>query len=110
MSANQWALVLHLSQYAGFIVPLGGFIAPIVIWQVKKEDVPGLDEHGKNIANWLVSSFVYAAVCGLLTIVLIGFVGLFVIAIMAVAFPLIGALKANDGEAWKYPLTIAFFK
>lgn len=109
-SAKQWALILHLSQFAGFIVPFAGLLAPILIWQLKKDDIPGLDEHGKNIANWMISAFIYGFVSALLTIVLIGFVGLIAIAIMAVVFPIIGAIKANDGVAWKYPLSIAFFK
>lgn len=109
-SARQWAVILHLSQFAVYIVPLAGLLAPILIWQLKKDDVPGLDEHGKNIANWMLSAFIYGIVSGLLTIILIGIVGLIAIAIMAVVFPIVGAIKANDGVAWKYPLSIAFFK
>lgn len=109
-SAKQWALILHLSQFAGFVVPFAGLLAPILIWQLKKDEVSGLDEHGKNIANWMISAFIYSVVSGLLTIILIGIVGLIAIAIMAVVFPIIGAIKANDGIAWKYPLSIAFLK
>src|SRR5947207_2717362 len=46
---RQWAMVLHLSQFAGYAVPLAGLIAPIVIWQVKKNELPGIDAHGKII-------------------------------------------------------------
>ena len=109
-SARQWAVILHLSQFAGYIVPFAGLLAPILIWQLKKDDVPGLDEHGKNIANWMLSAFIYGFVCLLLTFVLIGFIGFIALAIMAIVFPIIGAIKANDGIAWKYPLSIAFFK
>ena len=46
--ARQWAMFLHLSQLAGYVIPLLGLITPIVIWQVKKEQYPVLDEHGKG--------------------------------------------------------------
>src|SRR6516164_8926161 len=48
---NQWAMALHLSQLAHFvvIVPFAGFIAPILIWQLKKGEFPGLDVHGKIV-------------------------------------------------------------
>ena len=109
-STKQWAVILHLSQFAGYVVPLAGLLAPILIWQLKKDEIPGIDEHGKNIANWMISAFIYLFVSGLLTVVLIGFVGLIALAIMAIVFPIIGAIKANDGVAWKYPLSIAFLK
>ena len=105
-STKQWAVILHLSQFAGYVVPLAGLLAPIL----KKDEIPGIDEHGKNIANWMISAFIYLFVSGLLTVVLIGFVGLIALAIMAIVFPIIGAIKANDGVTWKYPLSIAFLK
>ena len=109
-SAKQWAVILHLSQFAGFVVPFAGLVAPILIWQLKKDEVPGLDAHGKIIANWMISAFIYGIVCGLLTIILIGLLGLMVLGVMALAYPIIGAIKANDGVAWKYPLSIQFIK
>ena len=65
---------LHLSQFAGLIIPYGGFIVPILIWQTQKKTFPSLDEHGKIVANWLISATIYLVVSGLLCVVLIGFV------------------------------------
>ncbi|MEZ6095926.1 MAG: DUF4870 domain-containing protein [Pirellulaceae bacterium] len=39
---------------------------------------------------------------------IIGFPLLLALAIAAVVLPIIGAIKANDGIAWKYPGTISF--
>ncbi|HSV72410.1 MAG TPA: DUF4870 domain-containing protein [Chthonomonadales bacterium] len=108
-ATRTWAMLLHLSQFAGYVVPLAGFIAPIVIWQVKKNEMPELDAHGKNVANWLISAMIYTIGCAILTLVLIGIPLLFALAACAIAFPIIGAIKANSGETWKYPLTIPFF-
>ncbi len=108
-SANQMAMFLHFSQYLGFIIPLFGFAAPIVFWQLKKDEIPELDVHGRIVTNWLLSSAIYYAICGLLTIILIGFVGLVVLGALSLIYPIIGGIKANDGEPWDYPGSIRFF-
>ena len=70
--------------------------------------MPELDEHGKNAVNWLISFILYAAISGALCFVLIGFVLLPVVLILNIVFPIIAAMKANEGRVWKYPLAIPF--
>lgn len=106
---RQWTLILHLSQYAGLIVPFANLVAPIVIWQLKKNEMPELDAHGKHVVNWQISMLIYAAVSAVLMLVLVGFLMLGILAILYLVFPLIGSIKANNGELWHYPLTIKFF-
>lgn len=107
---NTWALIMHLSLLAGFLVPLAGLVAPIVIYLIKKEALPGLVAHGHVIFNWIISVVVYVIVGGILTIVLIGVPILIALAIVAVIFPIVGAIKASDGLVWCYPLSIQVFK
>lgn len=107
--AKQWAMWLHLSLLAGFLIPGAGFIAPIVIWQIKKDDLPMLDAHGKMAVNWLISSLIYGAICFLLSFVLIGIPLLVILGILSIVFPIIGGIKANEGILWKYPLSMKFF-
>ena len=52
---RQWSMFLHLSVLTTYIVPLAGLVAPIVIWQMKKNDSPKLDMHGKIVVNWVLS-------------------------------------------------------
>ncbi len=108
-ATKQWALFLHLSQFLGIAVPFAGLIAPIVIWQLKKDELPGIDAHGKVVMNWLLSFFIYVVVCILLMFVLIGIPLMFALGLIAVIFPIVGAIKANNGELWPYPLSIRFF-
>jgi uncharacterized Tic20 family protein len=105
---RQWALVLHLSLLAGFLIPLAGLIIPILIWQLKKDDLPGIDPHGKVVANWIISEIVYGVICGVLALLVIGVPLLMALFAIAIAFPIVGAVKANDGIVWKYPLSITF--
>jgi uncharacterized protein len=105
-----WAMFLHFSQFAGYIIPLGGFIVPIVIWQTLKSRLPGIDEHGKIVCNWIISAFLYWVVCILLFFLVVGFPFALVLGVLSVIFPIIGGIKANNGEAWRYPLSIPFFR
>lgn len=107
---RQMGMFLHLSQLANAIIPLAGFVIPIVLWQTQKEKMPALDAHGKMVVNWLISSLIYFVISGVLTIVLVGFLGILALIVMGIVFPIIGAVKANNGELWEYPLTIKFLK
>ncbi len=106
--ANTWAMILHLSLLAGLAVPMLGYIAPVLIWQLKKDQFPILDEHGRVVVNWILSSIIYTVVGFILTLAFIGFLVLAAVAVCSIAFPIIGGIKANDGIIWKYPLTINF--
>jgi uncharacterized protein len=108
--SKQMGMFLHLSQLLNLLIPVAGIIAPIVLWQMKKDEIAGLDAHGKMIVNWMISCLIYGAISTVLVFVLIGFVGLFAIAVMGLVFPIIGGVKANNGELWEYPLTIKFLK
>ncbi len=105
---RQWAMFLHFSQFAGFVVPLAGFILPIVLWQVKKDELPEIDRHGKIVMNWIISEIIYAFICVLLVFFVIGIPLLIALGIVGIVFPLVGGMKANNGVAWEYPLAIAF--
>ncbi len=110
MDSKQWAMFLHLSQLLNFIVPLAGIVAPIVIWQVKKNDMPEIDGHGKAAVNWIISAIIYSIVSGLLVFAFVGIFLLLILAALSVIFPIIAGIKASSGELWKYPLAIEFLK
>jgi hypothetical protein len=105
---RQWAMLLHLSQLAGILLPVAGVLVPILLWQMKRAQYPELDVHGKIVANWLISYTIYmtASIVGLL--VLVGFALVPVLGVLGIVFTVIGAMKANEGIAWPYPLSIRF--
>jgi uncharacterized Tic20 family protein len=110
VDVNQWSMFIHLSQLTSMLMPGAGLILPIVLWQVKKDESPIIDQHGKNVTNWVISSAIYFAVSAVLVFALIGILLLPVIALLSLIFSIVGGLKAKDGEVWKYPLTINFLK
>ncbi|MDQ3799349.1 MAG: DUF4870 domain-containing protein [Acidobacteriota bacterium] len=108
---KQWALFLHLSQLLNFLIPFGGVAAPILIWQLKKDEMPPLDAHGKMIVNWTISSVIYGFISFILVFAFfIGLIPILGLLVCGIVFPIIGGIKAGNGEFWEYPLTIKFLK
>lgn len=108
---RQWAAMLHLSILLGYsALPVAGLVAPVLIWQVMKSKLPRLDVHGCNATNWMISSLIYTVVSAILCMVFIGIPLLIVVLICSFVFPMVAGVKAYNGEVWKYPCTIQFFK
>ena len=106
---NDWAMAIHLSQFCGYIVPVVGLVVPIVLWQVKKDEDPVIDLHGKIVANWVITMLIMGAVFSVLTGIYIGIPLLAALFVATIAFPIVGGIKANNGETWSYPLSFKFF-
>jgi len=110
-------MLCHLAAFAGFVVPFGNIIGPLIVWLVKRDQSAGVDAHGKESLNFQISWSIYGVVLGamgaILAIILVGFLFFIVIGIGAfvvLILTIIGAVKANNGELYRYPLTIRFLK
>jgi uncharacterized Tic20 family protein len=103
---RQWAMFIHFSMLAGWIIPLAGLIVPIILWQIKKDELPGIIPHAHIVMNWMITSLVYACICFVLLIVVIGAFGFMALGIATIIFAIVGGLKANEGVTWPYPGTI----
>jgi uncharacterized protein len=110
LTANNYdyAMVMHLTQFCSWLFPFLGLIVPLIMWQTKKED-PYVDQQGRVVMNWLLSSLIYVIVSIILCFVLIGFLLLAIIFICSLIFTIMGAIDANKGIIKNYPLTIKFF-
>jgi len=106
---TQLLVVMHLSQLLNLITGFGGLIVPLIIWLTKKDDVVGMDEHGKSIINFQLSMLLWAFLSipamllfglGVLTLIFVG--------ILTFIIPIINAVKANEGKPPKYIATIRF--
>ena len=101
------AALTHLSGLAGYIIPFGGVLVPIVIWMVKK-DVPLISAIARQAVLLNVGVFVAFILSAILwiTLILIPVVIVFwcVLGIAAVVLPLMGAFKASDGVYYRYPV------
>ena len=110
MELNTFCMLMHLSQLLNVIIPFSGVVMPIVMWSTNREHDALVDRHGKVIINWLISAFIYSIVSTILMVVGIGVLLLLALMVCNLVFCIIGAVKANSGEVWPYPLTIRFIK
>lgn len=110
MIENRQLLVLtHLSQLLDLITGVGGFIAPLIIWLIKKDEVFDMDRHGKAILNFRISMFLYAIICiPAIFLFGLGILGFIVLGIFYLVFPIINALRASNNQEPNYPLSIKF--
>lgn len=109
--ARMWAMFSHLAGLAGYVMPvIGNIVAPLIIWQLKKEDFAFVDEQGKEAVNFQISMVIYGAIASALILVVIGILLLPAVIILHIIFLLIAAVKANDGFHYRYPITIRFIK
>ena len=108
---NQLLVITHLSQLLDFVTGIGGFIVPLVLWLTKKDEVQGMDAHGKAILNFRISMFIYLLLCIPLILVFgLGILGLIVIGIFYLIFPIINAIRVSNNKDPNYPFSIKFLK
>lgn len=107
---RNWAVALHLSVLAGWLVPMAGLVAPIAIWMVKKDESPLVAEEGRKVINMLLTLLIAGLVAGVLCLILIGFVLLAVLAAYSIIMPIFAAVKTANGERFEYPFCMKFLK
>lgn len=103
-------VVTHLCQLLDFVSGFGGLIVPLVLWLTQKDKVWDMDEHGKKIVNFQLSMLLYVLISLPLILLGIGILALIGIGLVGLAFPIINAIKASNGEPIDYPFSIKFFK
>ncbi len=96
-----WIILCHLSLLIGV-----GFLLPLVVYFVKKQDAPLTAEHAREALNFHISVYLYAFIGFLLCFVLIGVPLLVVLSIGAAICSILACVKASDGGFYRYPLTI----
>ena len=137
---NTNAFLIHISAFAGFVFPFGQIITPLIAWQTLKDRSPFLDEQGKEAINFNLSYTLYAFILSIVLIPLFfrsfftnfnsfnnfqlnldlstnnlfSIMGLgsisVILYLVGISLIIIAALKAKEGESYKYPITIKFIK
>lgn len=119
--ARQWATFAHLSALVGGLLTsaVGGwgtFVGPLIIWLVKKDTMPFVDDQGKEALNFNITVGIAMFALLLLSILtlgiglLIAIPGWIIIGITWLVLTIIAAIKANEGVAYRYPLTLRLIK
>jgi uncharacterized protein len=107
---KQYCSFIHFGQLAGLIIPFAGLILPIVLWVSKKDQSYAVDQHGKIVINWIISVFIYAIACAILSFIIIGIPMLIALVIADLVFSIIGGIRAAEGRYYRYPMSMTFLK
>jgi uncharacterized Tic20 family protein len=100
-----WSVVVHLSALCALFIPLGHLLGPLVIWLIKRGEMPMVDRHGKEALNFQITVTLASFLCGLLFVVGLGVILLFVLLAADAVLVIMAAVKTSRGEAFRYPLT-----
>jgi len=114
--ARTMAMLAHLSALAGYFIPLGNVIGPLIVWLIKKDEMPFVDDQGKEALNFQITVTIALLLCVIVGVATcgVGFVLtgplMIAIGIVALVFTIIAAVKANEGVAYRYPMNYKFIK
>lgn len=97
------AMFCHLSGLVGYFIPFGNIIAPLIIWQLKKDESPYLDYHGREAVNFQIALTIYMIIAAILIVAVIGVLLIFVVGITGLILMIMAAIKAKDGVEYRYP-------
>ena len=86
------------------------FIAPLVIYLVKKDESDYIREHAVESLNFQLSLTIYMIACIPLILLVVGIFMMIGLSIMALVVVIIASIKASEGKHYRYPLTIRFIK
>lgn len=107
---SNWTTFCHLSALAGYFFPFGNIIGPLIIWLMKKDLYPSVDQHGKEALNFQISISIYALVATALIVILIGIPLLIGLAIFNFIMIIVAAIKCKNGQEFSYPLSLRLLK
>ena len=119
---RQWAMFAHLSALAGGIITagwagsIGCFLGPLVIWLMKKETMPFVDDQAKEALNFNITVAIAFFVLFLLTLGTLGLGAILTVPLMIIVglawlvLTVIAAIKSNEGVRYRYPFAIRLVK
>lgn len=130
-NVRTWSMLCHLSALLGLFWWPGIVIGPLIVWQIKKNELPEIDPHGKEALNFqltfVILYFIAQIVLGIIAGITFG-IGLLwgspfafltgggilsllaIINLVAIVLAVVAGIKANNGEPYKYPFSIKFVK
>jgi hypothetical protein len=116
--ARTWNMLCHLSALAALVgIPFGNILGPLIVWQIKKNEFPSVDVHGKAALNFQITVTIAVFIGGLAAVLLSFFcVGyllfplVLLIGLAGLVFAIIAAIKASNGEEYKYPWSLELVK
>ena len=117
-SAEQrsWAMFCHLAALSVFVTGIGLILGPLIVWLIKRDEMPFVDDQGKEALNFNITLCLLGVVLGLFVLITLGIGALIVVPLSVVIglvwliVTIVAAIKANDGEYYRYPFALRLIK
>lgn len=99
-------MLCHLLGFANYVIPFGGILAPLIVWNIKKDESRYIDEQGRESVNFQITMAILALLMIPLCFVIIGFFGLAAIGLYGFIMTIVGTVRASDGKDFRHPLAL----
>ena len=103
---RNWAMFAHLSALLVYPTLIGGIVGPLVIWLLRRDDMPFAADQAKETLNFQITVYLAGLVCGILMLLVIGFFLAFLLVIAHIVLTIVAAIKASEGVAYRYPFNL----
>ncbi len=110
MDLRNMAMLCHLSSFAGVLIPFANIFGPLLVWLLKREQSPFINDHGMEALNWQISATIYLIASALMVLLVVGIVLLPIVFVFNLVVVIIATVRASNGEPYRYPLCIRFIR
>ena len=114
---RQWAMFAHLASLTGLVTGgIGNVVGPLVVWLIKKESMPFVDDQGKEALNFNITVWIIGLALMILTFVTLGLAVILTVPLGICVFiawlvlTIVACMKTNEGETYRYPFTLRLIK
>jgi uncharacterized Tic20 family protein len=111
-----WAMIGHLAAFTAFISGIGCVVGPLIVWLVKRDTLPFAGEQALEALNFNITVVLAAVALWIFIIITLGIGALLAVPLGLVLFcgwlvlTIIAAVKANNGEHYRYPFALRLVK
>tara|TARA_B100000745_G_scaffold254222_1_gene176630 strand:- start:1201 stop:1605 length:405 start_codon:yes stop_codon:yes gene_type:complete len=112
LSADEknWGMYCHLAVFAGFVIPFGNVIGPLILWSMKKDEYAFADYNGKEALNFQLTMLIIFIGCFILSFIFIGLFLMMGFGLFSLIVTVLAIIKSSSGEYYRYPFKIQFVK
>ncbi len=107
------AIICHLLPFVGFLLPHApvlNIVAPLLMWLIKKDEMPFLKDQGREVVNFQITLSIVIFLCTLTFWLILPILVALGVGIAAIVLMILGAIKASDGVAYRYPFSLHLLK
>jgi len=100
------AMLCHFAAFAGFIIPFGNVLGPLIVWLLKRDESEFINYHGKEALNFQITMLIAFMIAFVLIFIVIGIPLIFGLAIFELIMVIIAGIKASEGTYYRYPFSL----